>query len=316
MWLGVVFYLALLYLLLVGFLFPGLQKVWAIKLGLYLATGFFLLVFLMLLLTWLVLVRKYPRMAISLTLSFLSLFSPPVLATGFLQLIGQFVALARYRFRPPTPEAYRQQVSYTLPFKGVWWVANGGPDASTSHSWGLIGQRYAYDFVITDESGKTYRHDGRRVEDYHAFGAPVLAPADGIVVAVQNRHRDCPWPGMVDPLAWSIIGNYVVIRHANGEYSLLAHLRRGSVRVRPGDQVQRGQIVGECGNSGHSSEPHLHFQVQDHPNFFLAASLPVRYSRWCRVKGEHCQQVEEGFPVRGEHVANCESAPDHLHCAG
>jgi murein DD-endopeptidase MepM/ murein hydrolase activator NlpD len=242
----------------------------------------------------------------------LSLISPPILATGFLQLVGGFVALARHRFRPPTAEAYRQKVSYTLPFQGTWWVANGGPDPSTSHSWDLIGQRYAYDFVITDEGGKTHRHDGRRVEDYYAFGAPVLAPADGIVVAVQNRHRDCPWPGVIDHLAWSALGNYVLIRHANGEYSLLVHLRRGSVRVRPGDRVQRGQVVGECGNSGHSTEPHLHFQVQDHPNFFLAASLPVRFHRWCRVKEGHRQQVEEGFLVRGEHVKSCESAPDTI----
>lgn len=311
-WLERLFYVALLYSLLLEFLVPELQRVWAVKLSLYLANGFLLLYLLLWLprallrllalpLHWRRLDWRQRRTAISLALS---LFSPPVLATSLLQLIGGFVALARYRFRPPSAGAYRQQVSYTLPFEGVWWVANGGPDPSTSHSWNLIGQRYAYDFVIADKSGKSYRHEGRRVEDYPAFGAPVLAPADGLVVAVQDRHRDCPWPGMVDPLAWSILGNYVVIRHANNEYSLLAHLRRGSLRVRPGDRVVRGQVLGECGNSGHSTEPHLHFQVQDHPNFFLAASLPVRFSRWCRVRGEDCQRVEEGFPVRGEHVAN------------
>jgi murein DD-endopeptidase MepM/ murein hydrolase activator NlpD len=307
-WLEKVFYLALLYFLLLEFLVTELQNVWALKLGLYLATGFMLLYLLTWLPQWLRRVRQHSRAAMSLALS---LISPPILATGFLQLMGGFVALARYRFRPPTAEAYRQKVSYTLPFKGTWWVANGGPDASTSHSWDLVGQRYAYDFVITDDGGKSYRHDGRQVEDYYAFGAPVLAPADGIVVAIQNRHRDCPWPGIIDPLAWSILGNYVLIRHADSEYSLLAHLRRGSLRVRPGDRVLRGQMLGECGNSGHSTEPHLHFQVQDHPNFFLAASLPVRYERWCRVKEGHCQQMEEGLLVRGEHVANCESAPDH-----
>lgn len=315
LWLGRAFHLALLYSLLLEFLVPELKKVWAIKLGLYLAYAILLLylpIWVLQFLMWplhLVLKRRYTSAAISLISLPLRLISPPMLATSLLQLIGELAARARYRFRPPTPEAYRQQVSYTLPFKGVWWVGNGGPDASTSHSWHLVGQRYAYDFLITDESGKTYRHNGRRLEDYYAFGAPVLAPADGVVVAVQNRHHDCPWPGVLDPFAWSILGNYVLIRHADNEYSLLAHLRRGSVKVRPGDRVLRGQIVGECGNSGNSSEPHLHFQVQDHPNFFLAASLPVRYSRWCRVKGEDRQQVEEGFPVRGEHVADCESAP-------
>lgn len=295
--------LALLYLLLVEFLFPSLEKAWAIRLSLYLALGFLLLDLLIGLPQWLRGVRQHPRISRSLLLAF---FSPPILATGFLQLIGGFVALARYRFRPPAAETSRQQVSYALPFKGVWWVGNGGPDASTSHSWNILGQRYAYDFLIADKTGKSHRHDGRRVEDYYAFGQPVLAPADGVVVAVQNRHRDCPWPGRIDLLAWSILGNYVVIRHAEREYSLFAHLRRGSMRVRPGDRVLRGQVIGECGNSGRSTEPHLHFQVQDHPNFFLAASLPVRYCHWCRVEGEDCQQVEEGFPVRGEYVKNPE----------
>ncbi|AWR87817.1 M23 family metallopeptidase [Meiothermus taiwanensis] len=302
-----VFYLALLYVLLLTLLAPQLQNVWAVKLGLYLATALILLYPLVWLLGLLALARRRPALAISLALSTIS---PPILATSLLQLIGGFVASARYRSRPPTAETYRQRTRYTLPFTGVWWVANGGPDPSTSHSWELIGQRYAYDFVILDESGKSYRQDGRRIEDYYAFGAPVLAPADGMVVAVQNRHRDCPWPGVIDPLAWSILGNYVVIRHNEGEYSLLAHLRRGSVRVRPGDRVLRGQVIGACGNSGHSTEPHLHFQVQDHPNFFLAASLPVRYSRWRRVREGQGQEVEEGFFVRGECVESLEGAPN------
>lgn len=122
----------------------------------------------------------------------------------------------------------------------------------------------------------------------------------------------------MDPLAWSLAGNYVIIRHEGGEYSLLAHLRRGSVRVRPGDRVRQGQVMGECGNSGSSSEPHLHFQVQDHPNFLLCASLPVRFSGWCWVGrqevgglgGERLvafppEYQEEGFLVRGDLVEAC-----------
>lgn len=113
-------------------------------------------------------------------------------------------------------------------------------------------------------AGKTHRHDRQRLEDYYAFGAPVLAPADGVVAVVENRHDDCPWPGILDSSAWSILSNYVVIRHADGKHRRLAHLRHGNVRVRPGDRVLQGQVIGECGNSGYPTEPHLHFPAQDH----------------------------------------------------
>jgi murein DD-endopeptidase MepM/ murein hydrolase activator NlpD len=296
-----------LYFLVLDYLAPELKGVWIARLGLYVAYGIVLALFLL----WLpkVMVMLVLRPPLSL-LSLLSFLTPPALVTSIFQLLGEGLARARYSFRPPEAGAYRQRVEYSLPFSGLWFVGNGGPDPSTSHSWDLLGQRYAYDFLIVDESGKSHRGQGRRLEDYYAFGAPVLAPADGVVVAVQNHHRDCPWTGVLDPLAWSILGNYVVIRHAEGEYSLLAHLRRGSVRVRPGERVRRGQVVGECGNSGHSTEPHLHFQVQDHPNAFLSASLPVRFRRWCRQVDGVCQPVEEGFPVRGERVANWEGDPE------
>jgi hypothetical protein len=309
-WLERIFYLALFYFLLFEFLFPAAQSAWAVRLGLLLSTGIMLLYLLIGLLRWLGLVRQRPGTAMSFFLSFIS---PPILAAGLLQLIGGFIVLNRYRFRAPGPGSYQQRVRYGFPFEGVWWVANGGPEVSTSHSWELVGQRYAYDFLIPDESGKTHRGQGKRVEDYHAFGALVLAPADGVVVAVQNHHRDCPWPGRVDPLAWSILGNYAVISHATGEFSLLAHLRHGSLKVRPGDCVRQGQVIGECGNSGHSTEPHLHFQVQDHPNFFLAASLPVRFYNWYRIKGDDRQTMSEGFPVLGDRVMNMENTSDLRH---
>jgi len=69
-----------------------------------------------------------------------------------------------------------------------------------------------------------------------------------------------------------------VIRHEDGEYSLLAHLKRDSVTVEPGDEVERGQVVAACGNSGISTEPHLHFQIQDRQNFWFAAGLVPRFA--------------------------------------
>ncbi|MDY0324258.1 MAG: M23 family metallopeptidase [Candidatus Carbobacillus sp.] len=233
-----------------------------------------------------------------------------VLPVSFAQLFGEVWVRFRYRFQYPLPETYKQVNRYFFPLAGTWTVVNGGPDPDTSHSWELIGQRFAYDFFITDERGKSHRDDGRRLEDYYAFGAPVLAPADGVVVKAKDGRRDYPRPGEFDPLVWSLVGNYVVIQHEGGEYSLLAHLRHGSVRVKRGERVKRGQVVGEVGNSGNSSEPHLHFQVQDSPHFLLAASLPVRLSKYRRLvsngasdrQSEREEWVEEGFLVRGERI--------------
>jgi murein DD-endopeptidase MepM/ murein hydrolase activator NlpD len=205
--------------------------------------------------------------------------TPWGLFTQFLQLGGTAVAYIRHLGRPPNRTRNTPTTEFSAPVKSEWTVANGGVTKPTSHSWGIVSQRYAYDFVITDDNGNTYEGDGQQLEDYYAFGAPVTAPTDGTVVAVEDGLRDHPKPGSarVEWRTWNIAGNYVIIKHDNGEYSTLAHLRKDSVTVVPGEEVSCGDIVGECGNSGMSTEPHLHFQVQDHSNFWLAAGLVPRF---------------------------------------
>ncbi|MWG35621.1 M23 family metallopeptidase [Halomarina oriensis] len=195
------------------------------------------------------------------------------------QLFGQFVPLARYRGRLPTPESTDQTVALRPPFDGEWTVVNGGVTKATAHSWELLAQRYAYDFLLTDDLGRTHSADGIWLEDYYAYGEPVLAPAGGTVVAVKDGLRDHPSPGTgwTEWRTWDVRGNHVVVDH-DGEYSLLAHLQEGSVCVEPGERVEVGQQVGRCGNSGNSTEPHLHYQLQDTPDFFTAMGLPPAFS--------------------------------------
>jgi hypothetical protein len=176
--------------------------------------------------------------------------------------------------------AYDEAFSVQLPFHGRWKVVNGGVDQQTSHSWGLISQRYAYDFVIADEAtGLTYRGDPRQPANYLAFGRPVLAAADGVVVAVRNDIRDDPHAGAgwIDVTTPDLRGNYVIIKHHEHAYTLYAHLQQGSVCVTTGETVRVGQPIGACGNSGHSNEPHLHFQLQDRADFFTAIGLPIAF---------------------------------------
>lgn len=206
-------------------------------------------------------------------------FQPAVFVTGLLQLAGHVPILLRYRGRLPNPERFESSVDYRLPFEGTWTVVNGSPDRRYSHSWAILTQRYAHDFVITDEAGRTHEGERSGPEAHYCFGEPVVAPADGVVVAASDGHRDYHrTDGWLDPLQRDIRGNYVTIRHADGEYSVLAHLREGSVAVESGDRVARGERIARCGNSGNSTEPHLHFHVQDRPNFFLGMGLPVQFA--------------------------------------
>ena len=174
---------------------------------------------------------------------------------------------------------------YVLPLCDEWLVLNGGVTRQTSHSWDIPNQRYAYDFVKAADSLEGRSPWKRRsLPDFSAFGQPIFAPADGIVVRAQDGQRDYRFPGsgVVDMWCRDIRGNHILIQHRQDEFSLLAHLRKGSVSVAVGDSVRIGQKIGECGNSGHSTEPHLHFHVQDRLYFYAEASKIVLWSRLCR----------------------------------
>lgn len=188
------------------------------------------------------------------------------------------------------PGAYQHKVRYTLPFSGEWYVFNGGPDRESSHSWEVAAQRYAYDFVVAGDGLKRWREgtEGRRLGNYLCYGEAVLAPAGGVVVEVVDGIRDAPRPGTgwLGTRAGDPRGNCVVTEHAQGEYSVLAHLIPGSIGVREGAWVERGQVMGVCGSSGNSTEPHLHFHVQDRAEFFEGAGLPVAFDDAAAVDGK------------------------------
>ncbi|WP_134668839.1 M23 family metallopeptidase [Halorussus marinus] len=241
---------------------------------------------------------------------FLLQFQPAVFVTSLLQLAGHVPILVRYRGRLPDPDSHDSPVDYRLPFEGEWTVVNGSPDRRYSHSWGILTQRYAHDLVITDESGRTHAGDRSGPEAHYCFGEPIVAPADGEVVAASDGHRDYHrTDGWLDPRQRDIRGNYVTIRHADGEYSVLAHLKRGSVAVSAGDRVERGDRIGRCGNSGNTTEPHLHFHVQDRPNFFVGMGLPVRFADVAtRTPESDPVERDRDFVHAGQIVANAADA--------
>ncbi|MCL2368030.1 MAG: M23 family metallopeptidase [Oscillospiraceae bacterium] len=197
---------------------------------------------------------------------------------GSAQILGSLFAKLTYRSKLPSDGNYDCAVDYILPFAGKWTVFNGGIGKGMSHSWSIVAQRYAYDFIIMDETGKSFAGDNTRLESYYCYGKDVIAPADGRVVKISSKHRDSRVSGeKVYCDTWDIRGNFVVIKHAAKEYSVFAHLLPGSITVGKGDQVRQGQVIAKCGNSGNTSEPHLHYQLQSGKSFFTSAGLPISF---------------------------------------
>ncbi|WP_448576210.1 M23 family metallopeptidase [Thermomicrobium sp.] len=144
----------------------------------------------------------------------------------------------------------------------------------------------------------------RRPEQYDAWGRPIVVAADGTVVAVRDGHHDCRWNGIIEPLARDPVGNFVVIEHAPGEHSLSAHLQCGNLTVRPGQRVRAGEVIGRCGHSRHSTEPHLHWQLMDGADCYRAVSLPVRFTAYWRERDGRWELAREAMPVRGELISD------------
>ncbi len=172
-------------------------------------------------------------------------------------------------------------VTIEAPFEGEWHVPSAGRSSLVSHHWTpLADQRYAVDFLV-ERDGRTYDGDRNDLSSYYCWDQPLLAPVDGIVVAAEDGNPDVPI-GETD--GEHIGGNVVVIEFGSERYVQVAHLRSGAVEVDVGQQVRAGDIIGRCGNSGHSLEPHLHLQVQDTPasnNYHHRGdgdSIPFRFS--------------------------------------
>jgi hypothetical protein len=205
----------------------------------------------------------------------------PVFIQSLKQLWGMLTIPIRYGSHIPSIENYNNAVTYSLPFHGTWTTVNGGPSKASSHSWEIPTQRYAYDFLILDENGHSFYGDVSNASSYFCYDREVLAPADGKVVEVRDDYSDSliSATGQVDCSARDLRGNYILIRHAEKEYGLLAHLKPGSIRVKNGDMIKRGECIAHCGNSGNSSEPHLHFHLQNGISLFTSAGLPIKFSK-------------------------------------
>ena len=150
------------------------------------------------------------------------------------------------------------------------------------------------------EDEKTERGDGTRNEDYYAFGREILAPADATVIEVIEGVRDNTPASMNQ---YSAVGNCVIIQHREDEVSVLAHFKRGNIVVKAGDKVKRGQLLGQCGNSGNSSEPHLHYHLQNSPVLQDGLGIKCVFQTAVVTKNGKTETRVNLSPVKGEIIS-------------
>lgn len=196
---------------------------------------------------------------------------------------------------------YRRQMDTAvldLPFRGRWRVENSPARKIPSHGTTLFGLSHAIDFVAVDCNGRSAPWRWRSAvateapESFLGFGAPILAPVDGAVVGVHDGEIDhvgrrsqltlIPYalgqPKRIRAGIDAVAGNRVVIALGEtGPFVVLAHLRNGSIPVTVGRRVVAGETVGACGNSGNSTEPHLHLQVSDSTDWTCARGVPLAF---------------------------------------
>lgn len=203
------------------------------------------------------------------------------LGQSTLQIIGLLYATKKYKKKDiNSVDCYVPAMRYQLPFDGEWYTINGGITKDISHSWEVLPQRFAYDFFMINEEGKSYSGDKTDLQNYFCYGKDILAPADGVVISVKEGFPDCRIMenGQPDPDTPDIGGNRVIIKHSANEYSATCHLMPGSIRIKKGQLVKRGDVIAKCGNSGNTTEPHIHFHLQNTPHFYSCMGLPILFS--------------------------------------
>ena len=201
------------------------------------------------------------------------------------------VTPALYRTYPSSHDAQPSETRFVLPLDGPVTVAWGGENGEVNAHVFAPDQRWAYDLIVT-RNGRSFDTNRRALADYFIYGKTVHAPASGLVIAAHDAEPDMPIgeKGKGDDL-----GNHVALQVAPGEYLFIAHMQPGSVAVRVGDRVSEGQTLGRVGNSGISSEPHVHMHLQDSPRRHIAEAVPFYFADYCAG----ATYVRKGMPTGG-----------------
>jgi murein DD-endopeptidase MepM/ murein hydrolase activator NlpD len=190
---------------------------------------------------------------------------------------------------------YKDKSAFILPVGGSWTVYQGGPSVGDNYHAATYDQHFSYDLSQLKD-GALNSGDGSKDTDYYSFGQPVLAPAAGKIISADDSYADnAPGKGSdSDPAQ----GNSIVIDHGNGEFSMLAHLKSGSIKVKVGDTVKAGDVIAQVGQSGNAPVPHLHYHLQNTAIWQKGEGLPLQFQH-ALVNGK---PVPNASPLRGDVV--------------
>ena len=204
-----------------------------------------------------------------------------------------------------------------FPLRGEWRAVNTPAERVPSHGTDFFAQRYAYDFTRMDAAGTRYGSAGlvrqflgvMSASAFFAWDQPVASVFRGRVLAAKDGAPDRALVNSLWEAARSVVspptiaggdyrplaGNHVIVEGDVG-IALFAHLRHGSIRVRRGDRVEPGEVLGAVGNSGNTTMPHLHFQLMDGPDPLYASGLPCAFARYERYAGGAWEPIVDGMP--------------------
>lgn len=223
--------------------------------------------------------------------------------------------------REVQPEVYIPKSDLLIPLKGTLFVLDGN-DLYSNHRrldinnplvYDILDmhtnpEMFAIDFSVLDSRGNEYSGDWNDNRDHYIFGKTVYAPAGGKIVKIHNDYEDNK-PGSMNFKIQDVkmnkdllAGNCIIIDHLNGEYSFLVHLKKGSVMVKEGDIVKKGQPIGQVGNSGSSMYPHLHYQLGDNPDYANSNGLPIYFHNYKLISGGEKRKIKKGCINTGDIV--------------
>jgi hypothetical protein len=193
-------------------------------------------------------------------------------------------------------EIERNTTKMMLPFNDEWYVFWGGTNENQNYHVAYENQRFAYDILIVKDS-VTFSGDPKNNESYFAFGKEIIAPCDAKVVKVITGVED-NIPGELN--SKQLTGNTIILETNEKEYILFAHLKHQSIVVREGQFIRQGSLLAQCGNSGNTTEPHLHLSLQNTMDMNIATGGKIYFER-ILVNGE---LKRDYLPVKGDLIKN------------
>jgi murein DD-endopeptidase MepM/ murein hydrolase activator NlpD len=218
--------------------------------------------------------------------------------------------------------AMKETVILDFPLKGTWITPNTPGKRVPSHGTTKYGETYAYDFVKVDVNSKIdkfynvsllrYLFRGAKLDECFGWGSEIYAPCDGEVVIAEDGVVERNPVKLTNDIKYmrdvttrfengmaeyrEVAGNYIILKIDNNVYALFAHIKKGTIKVKEGQRVKRGDVIGNVGHSGNSTAPHLHFQIMDNPDPMYANGLPCAFFEYEKYKNGKWVTVHNGVP--------------------